>query len=255
MGGMRPGKSFKEAIANVESVAVDATESSIDRLGAKAPTCWRSVWALLEALYSYSTCSQQCPGGDKDHTFRYLGGRATNLALGAVSNARAGHYDASLLVIRGLGELGNVTAALVSSPQALEKFKGGRSLRGTEFAVLKSLGIDPLVSGRRYGLLSERAVHPSLDELITTHTPGANIIGPAFQEAGFLLCLNECAIALAAFIHLTRDPTIQEGERAAILDAVETLANSIGGVLIDNLPSKLRMVIPRDRWRVKGNGK
>jgi hypothetical protein len=243
------GHSFQEAMLGAEVAAGKQTDHKAPLAGEKAPACWKAAWSFIESIYRYATCATQCPGNKADHTFRYIAGRATNLALGALSNLRGGHYDASLLVIRGIGELANVSTVLVHSPSALASFKTGRSLRGKEFAKLHELGVKPIVSGTRYGLLSARAVHPSFDELVKTHTPRAIVVGPIFQEAGFLLCLNELAIALAGFIHLVRDPTMSTFEREALRKATKALGDSIGSIRIDNIPPGFRMPLPADRWQ------
>jgi hypothetical protein len=244
-----PIDDFRSLAVATEEATRARTVEALPSLGSNAPRCWEGVWQLVEALYSFATCRIYCPGVHADHTPRLLTARATNLGLGALNALSAGHYDAALLIVRGTGELGNVTTALMRSSSAMDEFKGGRRLRGREYAILGELGIPPIVSGRRFGLLSERAVHPSFDELSATHTPGIQIVGSAYQDGGFLLGLNELAIALGAFVHLTADRNMSGAEREAIARGVRTVSESIGGVLIDNLPPGFTHPVPEGRWR------
>ena len=241
---------FHEGLLGVEGRAREETDARLagNKLGERAPRCWEAVWGAVEVLYDYATCTSHCPG-EGDHTFRLIAGRAVNLAFGALASLRAAHYESCLLIARGLGELGNVTGALTYSARALDDFKDGRRLRGKEFAILRAAGVQPIVSGRRYGLLSERAVHPSFDDIVKSHVPGRVIVGPLFQDAGFLLCVNELAIAIGSFIFLCRDESMAASEVEAIKSSLLTVGESIGSLLVDNLPDGLVHLHPQDRWR------
>lgn len=243
-------RTFREATWGSEEKVRQETDDLLESedAGELLPRCWDATWEAVEALYSYATCDTYCPG-DGDHTFRLIAGRAVNLALGALTNLRSGHYDSVLLIVRGLGELGNVAAALMVAPEAMEEFKKGRSLRGDEFKILNAAGQEPFVSGRRYGLLSKRAVHPAFDSIVQTHSPGVSLVGSHLQGYGFALGLNELAIALASFVVLGDDVSISKAEAKAIAASVRLIADSIGGVAIDNLPPGLMHPHPENRWR------
>jgi hypothetical protein len=210
---------------------------------------------MCEALYGYGTCAAGCPGARRDHTLRYVAGRATNVALGALDAAETGYYDNSLLACRAVGEQANLVALLVNSPEALRVYKSGdkrermKQLRPS--AVRKALsdeGIPMIVSGERAGLLSQRVVHPAFDEIVLGHAFGVVVVGPVWQEAGFVLCLNELAIALGGYVYLRKDPEITEDESAEIRRAAEQLRDGIGSLLIDHLPAGLAQRIPEHRW-------
>jgi hypothetical protein len=230
LAGSNERDAFRRAMEGVESETTHVAQQSIAELGQQGPRWWSAIWNFSEALYSYATCAESCAGSERDHTLRYIAGRATNVALGAIDAATAGWYDNSLLACRALGEQANLVALLVHSGEALAIYKAGdkkarMSTLGPN-AVRKQLahrGLPTLVSKARADLLSERVVHPAFDEIVLSHNMQALVVGPVWQEAGFLLCLNEIAIALGGYVYLQHDPGITESEAAALVQAAELL--------------------------------
>jgi hypothetical protein len=246
---------FRKATKQVEKATKREAIKHGVTSGESAPRCWEAIWVMCEALYGYATCAEGCPGESRDHTLRYIAGRATNVALGAVQTSVAGYYDNALLAVRALGEQANLTALLVKSEEALAVYKlgdkrermrtlGPKAVRDS----LAELGVEPIVSADRAGLLSQRVVHPAFDEIVLTHDFRGVIVGPLWQPAGFLLCLNEIAIALGGYIFLRDDPGATPTETATLTAGVEALRDGIGGVLIDNLPPGLVQRVPEHRW-------
>lgn len=255
LGLRRRGCKFERAVRQLQQRVEKRSRVRMPKMGKQVPLAWEGIWAMSESLYRFSTCAAGCPGETRDHTLRYIAGRGTSLALGAVHATAAGYYDNALLTCRALGEQANLVALLVHSPGALRVYKVGdkrdrmRSL-GPK-AVRKHLAeidIEPIVSGERAELLSARVVHPSFDEIVVGHAFGAVAVGPMWLEAGFVLCLNEIAIALGGFVFLGQDPNTTEAEREALRRSTQRLMHGVGGLLIDNLPPGLAQPVPEHRW-------
>lgn len=247
--------SFREAI---RSSAVSSFPH-VDELGERAPECWDSAWKCAEALYRYSTCADECPGPQADHTVRMLVGRITNEGLAALDCLERGNYDLSLIACRVMYEQHNLLTVLLSDDSLMQVFKASdssnlmqklrpRSVRkrlhelGAEDALV--LAINDLQVE-----LNQRVMHPALEQLAAAHTPGRVVVGPAWQPGGFLLGINEVAFALGATLArliLTDNWPREVGVPAA--DALAALKSGLGGLRANRLPDSLRQELPPHRW-------
>lgn len=241
---------FGRRIAELEKAAWPHGE-----LGERAPACWRAAWLGTEDLYKYATCDERCPGGD--HTFRYLIGRCTNLVAASMRSAESGWYDTALVVARLLFEHANLYALLAIDPEALRVYKGTDANRHRDVlapkkvnARLRERDLETPWSARHSDHLSVRMIHPPFDALIAAHTPGRVVVGPIFQQAGFLLALNELATAVLTLLLRIGQvgPDLSGDDKRALLKRGQELAGHLGGVTIDNLPPGLAVAVPPDRW-------
>ena len=92
-----------------------------------------------------------------------------------------------------------------------------------------------VVDEKLYAVLSAYAIHASPDVLPQAHNQGGNLpIAPCYQEAGFLLCLNELARAMSfiggfsASLIGVSDEIRREANKVSRL-----LAENIGGITAD----------------------
>jgi hypothetical protein len=148
----------------------------------------------------------------------------------------SGYYDEALSLIRGLGEIANLMATFVTDISEFERWKTlDETARRRYFSPVKvrlwleQNGGPLVIDERRYGILSSYSIHARPDTLPQDHGPhGKAVIGPIYQEAGLLLCLNELARPMA-FIG------IFSAQLIGVPDEIRDVVHSIGRALAENI--------------------
>jgi len=148
----------------------------------------------------------------------------------------SGYYDEALSIIRSLGEIANLMAMFVADKSKFERWKSlDERSRRREFAPVKirlwleQKGATLVVDERRFGALSAYSIHPSPDTLPQAHNEhGTSTIAPTYQEAGFLLCLNELARPMA-FIGVFSTSLID------VSDEIKKTAQLVSRTLVEHI--------------------
>ena len=248
-------QTFPEAVRRSASDAFPAATL----IGRKAPVCWDGAWLATEELYRFAVCEDTCPGPQEDHAIRLLVGRISTAVIGALEALERGHYDVALIVCRVLLEQHNLLALLLQDEGSLTIFKRSEptelrkelSPSGVR-QKLRALDLyDPIIDevDKRFGGLSERAIHPALEQLAAAHMPGRVVVGPLWQPAGFYLGLNELAFAAIAIVRLLMiSSSLDDATAERASTAINRVADGLGGMRIDHLPEDLRHNIPVHRW-------
>ena len=158
------GEDFLQLVWTQEDSCEIDTDKLLPTLGRKGPACLRHVGTALSFLDRMASCWWNCRGGD--HKIEYACGRAASNSRAVLRLMRFGFYDEAMLVCRALGEVANLMQLFLFDEQT---FSDWRSLSpgdawktfgpGKVRNRLNGLSVSPVVSGRRYGLLSQRAVH------------------------------------------------------------------------------------------------
>lgn len=237
------GMQFLKFIWQTEDRLEEETDDRFPNLGEKAPVCMEQIGTALSLLDRMSSCWWVCNEGD--HTIEYLYGRTGSYGRAALRLMRFGFYDESLMLSRSIGEIANLLFLFLSEPDSLQQWKmSTRRERRQKFAPievrkrLESIWGKPPIDQERYGLLSEQSVHvhpqtrPQAHNVLSMPVSGAIL----FQEAGFLLCLNELALSLAfTMISGSRLLDLDDHVNEHIIQSTRNLAEQIGGVTITEI--------------------
>ena len=165
----------------------------------------RLIGTCLSALYQASTCHRKCH--NNGHVLEALAGRAHNLGAAAIDLARGGFYDEALNLIRGIGEIANLIAALAVNKEALRDW-----LASTPETRRKKFGPGKIrdmlrKNGAGFPILADTDWYSRLCESYTHVTPktrpGAHgrdskdWVGPVFQKQGADSSISELAGIIA----------------------------------------------------------
>ena len=221
-------------IRDLQAKCSDLSWRRVPDLGEKAPILIQSLDVLLSYLERAAACFGGCHGGD--HRAEYLTGRAVTSCQAALLLMSSGYYDEALSMIRSLGEIANLMAMFVSDMSRFERWKMlDEKARRRDFSAVKvrlwleQNGGPLVVDEKRYGILSTYSIHANPDTLPQDHGPhGKAMIGPFYQEAGFLLCLNELARPMA-FIGVFSTKLI------GVPDEIRDVAHRVGRVLLEHI--------------------
>jgi hypothetical protein len=233
------GVKFLQKIAQYEAECASATARELPKLGVKGQDCYEVLGATLALLDCVASCWWGCAGGD--HRLEFLIGRATNSAYAALSLATKGYYDQALSSARTLGEIANLLALFATDRAKMDEWKSAdeTTRKRTFSAVIVRLGLEKLdaplpVNEQRYGRLSTFSIHASPDSMPQAHNPyGQAVTFPVFQAAGFLLALNEIAIAVGFIVLYTSILLdIEDETRKVFRDVGRVLIESVGGIVV-----------------------
>ena len=239
------GMQFLEFIWQTEDRLEEVTDDRFPSMGEKAPACMEQVGTALSLLDRMSSCWWVCDEGD--HTIEYLYGRTASYGRAALRLMRFGFYDESLMLSRSIGEIANLLFLFLSESGSLQRWKmSTRRERRENFApveVRKQLeGIlgKPPIDQERYSMLSEQSVHvhpqtrPQAHNVLRMPVSGAIL----FQEAGFLICLNELGLSLAYTLGSGAGLlNLDEDVKKRIMHSTRDLAEQIGGAIITEIDS------------------
>jgi hypothetical protein len=209
-------------------------------LGSKAPVLIDALDALLSYLERAATCFGRCRGGD--HRAEFMAGRVVSSCQACLLLMSSGYYDEALSIIRGLGEIANLMAMFVKDSFQFERWKTiDEKTRRRDFAAvrvrlwLEQNSAPLVVDEKRYGILSAYSIHASPNALPQAHNQHGNgMICPVYQEAGFLLCLNELGRSMAFIgVFSARLLGVPEEIRDAAVTISRILVENIGGISAD----------------------
>lgn len=225
---------YMKLIRGLQARCADRSWQRAPKLGNKVPVLIEALDVLLAYLERAATCFGGCRGGD--HRAEFLTGRAVSSCQACLLLMSTGYYDEALSIIRSLGEIANLMAMFVADKSEFERWKVlDEKARRRDFMPVKvrlwleQEGAPLVVDAKRYGILSAYSTHASPDTLPQAHNQHGNaVIGPVYQEAGFLLCLNELARPMA-FIG------VFAAKLVGVPDEIRDAANTISRVLIENI--------------------
>ena len=204
---------YMQLIRDLQAKCAELSWERVPDLGEKTPVLILALDVLLSYLERAAACFGGCQGGD--HRAEFLTGRAVSSCQAALLLMTSGYYDDALSMIRSLGEI--------------------EKTRRRDFSAVKvRLWLEQnsgllVVDEKRYGILSAYSIHANPNTLPQDHGPyGKAMIGPFYQEAGFLLCLNELARPMA-FIGVFSAKLI------GVPDEIRDVAHSVGRVLAEHI--------------------
>jgi hypothetical protein len=202
-GGSRPplpeGEDYLRIVEEHEAAAEEATDAFLPKAGEKAPKTWERLGTCMAVLDGLSSCWWGCAGGD--HVVERLVARVLGSVRAALRLARAGLYDEALNALRTAGEVVNLLTLMQNDPELLPKWREASPAdrymmaRPTKvIQALKGLGREgSSLNAAKYDLLS-RIAHGNADEAPQAYNAtGLPLTAGRFQEAGFLVVLNEAA--------------------------------------------------------------
>jgi hypothetical protein len=233
---------YLKLIRKLQKRCATETWAAAPKLGDNAPVVLEALDILLSYIDRAATCFGGCRGGD--HRAEYLAGRASTSCQACLLLMSNGYYDEALSIIRNLGEIANLMSMFVADRSTFEHWKSAdERVRRREFApvevrrrIERHNGV-LVVDKERYGSLSSASTHANPNMLPPPHGEnGTGMIAPTFQQAGFLLCLNELALSMAfigvfsaALLELPR--TIKD----AIQPVCRLLTEHMGGIDIKEM--------------------
>ena len=209
-------------------------------LGDKAPILVQGLDTLLSGLDRMASCFGGCRGGD--HCAEYLTGRAVSSCTSAMLLMENGYYDEALSIIRSLGELANLMSVFAADKNEFRRWKSiNERQRRSAFAPVKiRLWLEKhdgimVVDEERYRFLSSYSIHASPNNIPQAHNAqAAGSIAPTFEVAGFLLCLNELARAMAFIgVFAPRLCAVPPAIEQALQEVNRLIVEHIGGVNAD----------------------
>jgi hypothetical protein len=254
---MDEGDSRQSEIQNGEDVlrwfeelgnqASNRTEKLIG--GVKLPATLRGLGNTLKLLYETATCTPSCGGGD--HQAEWLVGRVVNHAMGSYRLVRAGLYDESLVLTRGIGEIANLFALFETQTEFDEWKTLGRRERMTRFGpkavrdrIRSATGRNPFIDDDRYRKLCEVGTHP-VPGVAPGHFTGSGtpILGGIVQLAGLQVALTELGFAVAmAAIPVPKLITSNSDHGVALRKEALQLLRSLGSTTIMNYEEVLQEI-------------
>jgi hypothetical protein len=198
------GRNFLSVTQQLADAGSKLTDSFRTKAGKLYPKTLSETGNVLSILYRLACCGYGCRGGD--HQVEWLVGKLVNQAVSAYRLTRAAQYDESLMVIRGMGEIGNLLWLFQHDKKELDAWKAAdKATRLNQFGpgkirgrLKKHLKIGPLIDDKRYQALCEVGTHPT-PGLAPGHYTGTGrpVLGAIPQQAGILVCVNELAYVVA----------------------------------------------------------
>ena len=238
------GRDFLRLIWRLDEKVQRTTDKRIAKLGRKAPGCFAGLGTAQTQLHLLASCFYGCRGGD--HVIEYLSGRVCGLARSSIRLLRFGFYDEALTLTRSVGEIANLVQLFELEGGAFTEWKSStRVVRLRKYGPaavrkrLEELGASPGLTQDWYGLICERATHPTPLTKPNAFNPiGVPLASPQVQDAGVLVCLNELGQALCHYIvHALALLNVDKDIRLGVLNEVRSLAENLGGVTLNELPN------------------
>ncbi len=231
------GLHYLKILSDLEKGVEDRCSASLAPYIGKPARCYEAIGAVLVLLDCAASCFWGCRGGD--HREELLLGRAVSTSYASLKLMQVGYYDESLSLIRTVGEVANLIALFRVDPAALHQWKSLSEVeRRRRFGAVKvrialeKLPIGIPITEDRYSALSGYAIHVDPNSMPQAHNyQRRSTTVPVFQEAGFLMCINELAIALA-FVGLLGPGLLKlsEERRAPIIDASKAMTKHVGSI-------------------------
>jgi len=233
---------FLKIVSGLEDQCERLSFERLPTLGEKAPKCREALGVCLSLLHQVGSCAWGCI--HEDHVLEYLVGRCTTVARGSLRLLQMGLYDESLALNRNLGEMANLLTLFANQNSSLEAWKAADDkARKSQFSpvrvrlALEGFGTPIIVNEDRYSRLSAIATHVTPRTAPQRHNPvGRPVISPVFQEAGFLLCLNELALpTVFVCFSITQLFPFDRDRRLKLVRAGSHLIAATGGVTVDRI--------------------
>lgn len=234
------GMAFLQIIWEMEDKDEKESDERLPDLGERAPACLREIGTMLSLLDRLASCWWTCNGGS--HEVEYLCGRIASNSRAALRLMRFGFYDESLSLCRSVGEIANLLFLFHFDEAAFQQWKDSSRRqrirkfgpRGVRLRFEEKADVAPPINEERYRLLSEQSVHVHPGTKPQSYNlPGIPIAGAIYQEGGFVICLNELALALSVSLvggALLLD--IDGSIKKHITDAARTSIKQIGSLTL-----------------------
>jgi hypothetical protein len=251
-GGERPplpeGEDYLRILEDHEAAAEEATQAFLPKAGEKAPKTVEHLGTCMAILDGLSSRWLGCAGGD--HVVERLVARVFGSIRAAIRLARAGLYDEALNALRTAGEVVNLLTLMENDPDLLANWREAspddRYAMARPTKVIKALEVlgreESSLSTEKYDLLSGLA-HGNTANAPQAYNPvGLPLIAGHFQEAGFLVVLNEAALltALAIIPGATLIELDSEVRRDLLLKG-QKLVESTGAITLVSLGDALEV--------------
>ena len=247
--GVRPatesvpeGLDFLCEVMRIEDECETHTLERVSGLGEKAPKCREALGTCLSLLDRAGSCWWGCSGGD--HVLRYMVGRSTNIARASLRLTQMGFYDEALALDRNLGEVANLMSLFAHDAETLIEWKkADEAKRRNQFSpvkvrlALQKISTPIFINEVRYSRLSSLSTHVTPSTVPQSHNPfRLPVLSSTFQDAGFLLCLNELALPVVFIcFSVAHIFDLDKDVRVKILHAGRELVEATGGVTIDRV--------------------
>ena len=233
------GRYFLDVIADSDARGQERTWSAMPDMGRRVPKCVDGLGTVPALIDSAASCLWGCGGGD--HRGEFLLGRIASSAYATIRLMTAGYYDEALSIVRTLGENANLLPLFAADVTAFERWKSlSEKERRAQFKpvsvrlALEGLGGPIPVEKERYSALSGYSIHASPDAMPQAHNrQGRPVTFGIFQNAGFVICLNELALPVAfAAVFAPSIAQVPPCIKASLLKEARELADAIGGVTV-----------------------
>jgi hypothetical protein len=245
------GSKTLRAIGKYEDKCQKQTEKALPRMGKKAPVCYEYLGQVLAYADMIGSCSFGCPGPSHEaHAVWYLVARASSYGRAALRLAKMGFYDEALNLVRSIGEIANLFELFDIAPGAIEEWKkSDRSYRLQNLSPAKirrrliALNQPPVMDEDHYASLCEVSTHPvpQLRPQQFNHVGRSMAGGVHFQEAGFLVVLNEIGLVTSLLVlFAAKVCKIEDGNFREISASCAKCAGALGAVDLGTVQEALK---------------
>lgn len=230
---------FFKHMRKIEKACDLHTARALRTAGVKAPECIDKLGTLLSQLYRVACCYWGCRGSESGHFAEFLTARTVASALAAVRLIGFGYYDEALALVRNVAEIANLMCLFAGKPELVERWVNlGDPDRRREFSAVK---VRKLCEEHRlrapydqdhYGALCSVGSHANPRVKPGSHNlQDRATVGAIFQQRGFLVALNELALAVVSVgVGASLLCKLPEDVRRALAAAVKDAFRSVGGV-------------------------
>jgi hypothetical protein len=200
------GAEYSDLISRLEGECDATTAAYLLQAGEKAPKTWTWLGTNLAALDGLSSCWWGCHGGD--HVVEYLLGRVVGSVRATLRLARGGLYDESFNALRTAGEIVNLLTLFQIDSSVLVEWRAASPAQRFALARPSKVMTRLAAEGRqassldlaKYDLMS-RIAHGNTSDAPQSHNAiGLPLTSGVFQEAGFLVAMNEAALSASLAI-------------------------------------------------------
>lgn len=198
------------AVGKLEDKCEKLTEKRLRHMGKKAPKCYEYLGQVLSYADIIGSCTFDCPGPTHEaHAVLYLIARSSSFGRAALRLAKMGFYDEALNIVRSIGEMANLFMLFALDANSVEEWrKSDRAYRLKHLSPAKIrerivvAGEKPAMDEETYRNLCEISTHPvpELRPQQFNHAGRSMTAGVYFQNAGFLVVLNELANAISLLV-------------------------------------------------------
>lgn len=234
------GHKYIDHIRRHGDTCASLSREKVQQLGLKANDCHEALGMTLSLLDCAAACYWGCAKGD--HKVEFLLASTASTAYAAMELLYRGYYDQSLSLARIVGETANLFALFALQPDKLAAWKNAPDhVRKRAFSPVKvrleieALGSPVPIDENRYGRLSNFSIHATPNRRPQAHNHrGVVTTLPVFQEKGFLLALNEVALATGYVAYFAcHSIELPQSTRETVKEVSRGLLEAIGGIRVD----------------------